>query len=214
MSHYIQLFLLVVMQMYIILNPPSVIAIMLGLTKSSTPDERLQMSKKICLIGGLLLFVFAFLGKFILEDVFQISTEAFQVGGGLFLLTIGLSMLLSQDSDEGEDSNAQENPTKKVDPSSLVITPLATPLLVGPGTITATLVKRAGLDSFGDIVVFYLALLAALILVFFSFVLGCKFSKYLTPSILKVIERLVGLLLTCIAIRSILSGLQTFSANL
>ena len=212
MTHYIQLFFLITLQMYIILNPPSVIAVMLGLSADASMEERLNLSKKVCTVGGGLLLVFAVLGTFILDDVFQISTEAFRVGGGLFLFYVGLSMISSKEHGSGEDSAGDKSETTNI--FSFAVTPLATPLLVGPGTITATLVKRSELTGIGDISVFYLAVAFTLVLVYVSFVVGCKFSKYLTPAILKIVEKLVGLLLMCIAVKSILSGLQTFVSQL
>ncbi|MDR2806857.1 MAG: MarC family protein [Puniceicoccales bacterium] len=202
----IQLFCVTIIQIYIILNPPSVIAVMLGLTNRNTIEERLLISKQVSIIGGLLLFTFAFFGQIILDDVFHISTEAFQVGGGLYLFTIGLSMLLPKNSQISEDTSSSEKSA-----FNFVITPLATPLLTGPGTITAILVKRTEIpDAIPYICAFYGALMVTMILVYCSFFLGCKFSKYLTPFLLEIVEKLVGVLLACIAIKSILKGITTF----
>ncbi|MDR0740852.1 MAG: MarC family protein [Puniceicoccales bacterium] len=208
--NYIQIFCTIIIQIYIILNPPTSITVMLGMSQSNTVIERLQASKQICIVGAILLFAFALFGKVILNDIFCISTEAFQVGGGLFILLIGLSMVTAKnsDSDVKSDSTTQNL-------SSLVITPLATPLLVGPGTMTATLVKRMELpDSFDYAIIFYLALAVTMILVYFTFVLGCKFSKYLQPKVLRVIRKLVGILLLCIGTSAILKGVKVFTQSL
>jgi small neutral amino acid transporter SnatA (MarC family) len=53
-----------------------------------------------------------------------------------------------------------------------------------------------------------------MILVYLSFFLGCKFSKYLTPPVLKIIEKLAGMLITCLAVGSILAGTKAFLQNL
>ncbi|MDR2812269.1 MAG: MarC family protein [Puniceicoccales bacterium] len=209
---YIQTFGAIIVQIYLILNPPTAITILLGISKNSTTAERLQAAKQICTIGCILLFGFALFGQVILNDVFHISTEAFQVGGGLFLLFIGLSMATAKSSDSNSDGESKGSQQKL---SDLVITPLATPLLVGPGTMTATLVKRMELpDSWAYTIIFYLALAVTMFLVYFTFVLGCKFSKYLTPMLLKIIEKLVGILLLCIATSSILSGTKAFLQSL
>ncbi|MDR1366362.1 MAG: MarC family protein [Puniceicoccales bacterium] len=207
---YIQTFGAIVIQIYLILNPPTSITVMLGMSKNSTVAERLQASRQICTIGGTLLFAFALFGQMILNDIFHISTEAFQVGGGLFLFSIGLGMVLSKSS----DGETKDNSTTK-SLSSLVITPLATPLLVGPGTMTASLVKRMELPNSWDYaIVFYLALAVSMILVYFTFILGCKFSKYLKPTFLKIIEKLVGILLICLATSCIFKGAKIFIQSL
>jgi multiple antibiotic resistance protein len=213
---YIQTFFAIIIQIYIILNPPTSITVMLGMSQGNTVIERLQASKQVCVVGSMVLFVFALFGKIILNDIFHISTEAFQVGGGLFIFLIGLSMVTAKNSDDEASSDGKAKSGEKTQNlSSLVITPLATPLLVGPGTMTATLVKRMELpDSWDYAIVFYLALTVTMILVYFTFVLGCKFSKYLKPMILKIIQKLVGILLLCIAISSILKGTEVFIQSL
>lgn len=207
MVEYFNLLVLLTMQFYIILNPPSVVAVMLGLTAESSLEERLELAKRVCKIGGILLFVFSLIGNFILDEVFQISTEAFRVGGGSFLFLVGLSMLISKEQ-EASKEDIQQQKTKDI--FTYAVTPLSTPLLVGPGTITAVLVKRAEMENFGQEIVFFVAIIAAMLLVVVTFIFGCKFSKYFTPAILHIIEKMVGLLLICIAIKSIMAGMSTF----
>ncbi|MDR1590488.1 MAG: MarC family protein [Puniceicoccales bacterium] len=209
--NYIQTFGMIVVQIFIFLNPPTSITVMLGMSHGCTIAERLRAAKQICIIGSMLLVVFALCGKVVLDDIFHISTEAFQVGGGLFIFLIGLTMATSKGSDGGEVQADGE----KQSLSSQIITPLATPLLVGPGAMTATLVKRMELpDSLDWTIVFYLALVVTMLLVYFTYVLCCKFSKYLKPMVLRIIEKLVGLLLLCVGTSAILKGIQIFLGTL
>jgi multiple antibiotic resistance protein len=207
---YIQTFCTIIVQIYLVLNPPTSITIMLGMSQNNTVAERLQASRQICIFGTMLLIAFALFGKVILNDIFRISTEAFQVGGGLFIFLIGLGMVTTTHSDSATENDST---TQKL--SSLVITPLATPILVGPGTMTATLVKRMELpDSLDYTITFYSALATTMVLVYFTFVLGCKFSKYLQPRILRVIQKLVGILLLCIGTSAVLKGVKVFMQSL
>ena len=180
---------------------------MLGLTAQASLEDRLSLAKKVCTIGGILLIIFSFIGNFILDEVFQISTEAFRVGGGSFLFLVGLSMLISKDQEATSDDIKKE---QSKDIFSYAVTPLATPILVGPGTITAVLVKRSEMETFGQDVVFFIAIIASLLLTIGTFIIGCKFSKYFTPAILHIIEKMVGLLLICIAVKSVMAGMTTF----
>ena len=202
---YFQLFCTTVIQMLVILNPPSAGTVILGVTGSLSVKERLAIARKVCIIGSVLLFVFAFFGQIILDSVFHISAAAFQVGGGLYLFTVGLSMA----SNEPEEENLESDAHGKI--NSMIITPLATPLLVGPGSLTATLVERTSLPpGFGYELTFYIALAVTLALVYVCFVLMCKFSKYLTPLILEIIKKLIGIALICIAASSIIKGIGNF----
>ena len=199
----------IVIQMLIILNPPSAAAVMLGVTGNLSVKERLAISQKVCIIGSALLFIFALFGQVILNSIFHISTEAFQVGGGMYLFTIGLAMTFA----EPDEESVSDVDKDKI--YSMIITPLATPLLVGPGTITAVLVTRMGLpEGLGYQLTFYSAVAIALALVYLVFYLACKFSKYLTPLFLKILEKLVGILLMCIAISSVIHGITTFISKL
>jgi multiple antibiotic resistance protein len=209
---YFGLFLETIIQTYVMTCPPSGVAVMFGLTSHDTTAKRLAISKQVCIIAAILLLVFAFLGKFILDDVFHLSTDAFRIGGGLYVFAVGLSMVISKDNERSDDADLE---AKRPDSFSYVITPLATPLVVGPGALTATLVKRMTVpDSLFHSLTFYGGLLTTAVLIYFTFVLGCKFAKFLTPSILKVIEKLAGLLITCLGVGSVLSGTNSFLQNL
>ncbi|MDR1435518.1 MAG: MarC family protein [Puniceicoccales bacterium] len=207
----LNLFFSTTSKMYVILNPVAAIAVMLGLSSRNSVAERINISKQVCTIGGTLLFIFALFGKIILEDIFHISPEAFQVGGGLYLFSIGLSMALSKESDR----QVEDLPSTEKNAFNFIVTPLATPLLTGPGTITATLVQRTELpEGTAPLLVFFGALTVTLFLVYFTFFMGCKFSKYLKPALIKIIERLVGMVMLCLAIGSMLSGATKFLQKL
>ncbi|MDR0351530.1 MAG: MarC family protein [Puniceicoccales bacterium] len=192
---------------YAILAPIIGAAIMIGMTPTATLEERIRISRQACTVAGVLLVIFAIAGNFIMGTVFRISTEAFQVGGGLYLLTISAGMVLKK---EQGDENSQVQPVKPA-ASNVAITPIGTPLLTGPGTITATLVKKSAVCStFSDTVVFFLALVFVMFLCYLTFVVSCKFAKLLTPKILGVIERATGVVLSCMALESIIAGISTF----
>lgn len=222
LANYIQQFQGTAIQMYLMLCPPSVLAVMLGLLPNSTVAERLYVSKRMCLIGTGLLFTFAFFGDIILDHIFHVKGEAFQVGGGLFLFTVGLKLIGAKREEEAQvDENSKKEGSKKAAPSnssanldSLIITPLATPLLVGPATITATISMRLALPA--DLpykITFFSALGVTMVAVYLTFWFGCKFSKFLTPFVLMIAEKLAGLFLLCISIGSILNGMQKFLAT-
>lgn len=194
--------------MYIMLYPPIAAVVLLGMSKSNTVGERLAAARKVCYIVTALLFTFAFFGNCILDSVFHISTEAFQVAGGILLLASGLSMLLAKPAGtEGAE------PTGQLE--ACIVTPLATPMLVGPGTIAATIVKIAALpEGLSYRITFYLALLTALALTYLTFYFACKFSKYLTPTLLGGFERIAGFIVASLAANLLLAGASGFYKSL
>jgi multiple antibiotic resistance protein len=206
-SYGINLLAEVTISIYTILAPIVGAAVMIGMTPSATDAERMHISKQACIVGGALLMVFAVAGNFIMESVFKISTHAFQVGGGLYLLTIAAGMVVKKE----EEVSEAKGEVKPKSLGNIAITPIGTPLLVGPGTITATLVKKSTVcKTSSDMVIFFLALGLVMFLAYLTFVVSCKFAKLLTPKVLGVIEKAIGLILACMALESIMAGISTF----
>ncbi|QLE55638.1 MarC family protein [Nostoc sp. TCL26-01] len=103
------------------------IPIVLALTKGMTPEDRNKVIDKASIIAIAVLLVFAFGGQYILNYL-EISMASLRVAGGLLLLLIALQMLRGEletpITEEGRD---------------VAITPLALPLLAGPGTLTTVM---------------------------------------------------------------------------
>jgi len=111
------------------------IPIVLVLTKGMTPEERNKVIDKAIIVAIAVLLVFAFSGQVILNYL-EISIGSLRVAGGLLLLLIALQMLRGElDTpiiEEGRD---------------VAITPLALPLLAGPGTLTSVMLLMSKSQS-------------------------------------------------------------------
>lgn len=115
-------------QLYAILNPISVIPTYLSLTESLDNDTRRKLlTKATYVVLGLLAF-FSLLGFYLL-GFFGIDVNSLRVGGGILLMVIGIDML-------GDVAQ-----TRRMDPHEVMVVPIASPLLVGPGTLTLLLVS-------------------------------------------------------------------------
>jgi multiple antibiotic resistance protein len=111
------------------------IPIVLILTKGKTPEERNKVIDKAIIVAIAVLLLFAFTGQIILNYL-EISMGSLRVAGGLLLLLIALQMLRGElDTpivEEGRD---------------VAITPLALPLLAGPGTLTTVMLLMSKTQS-------------------------------------------------------------------
>jgi multiple antibiotic resistance protein len=111
------------------------IPIVLILTKGMTPEERNKVIDKAIIVAIAVLLLFAFTGQIILNYL-EISIGSLRVAGGLLLLLIALQMLRGElDTpiiEEGRD---------------VAITPLALPLLAGPGTLTTVMLLMSKSQS-------------------------------------------------------------------
>ena len=139
-----------------------------------------------------------------LLEFFGISRAAFQAAGGLIVVLIGLSMLRSQPAPE------HHNPaTEEADQDSPVkgIVPLGIPLLAGPGTLTVVIADPLAATLPGRLEISLLVLVLTA-LVFAIFVVGERLSSRISASALQVLTKVMGLLLTAIAVVMLFSGFK------
>ena len=139
-----------------------------------------------------------------LLEFFGISRAAFQAAGGLIVVLIGLSMLRSQPAPE------HHNPaTEEADQDSPVkgIVPLGIPLLAGPGTLTVVIADPLAATLPGRLEISLLVLVLTA-LVFAIFVVGERLSSRISASALQVLTKVMGLLLTAIAVEMLFSGFK------
>ena len=136
------------------------------------------------------LAMFALLGPAIFK-LFGITLAAFQVAGGLVLLLSSLDMLRAQKSALKETPEELAEGMSKDD---IAITPLAVPLLSGPGAITTSIVLSGRAQGLPQKAIFF-ALIALVALVsYWTLVLAAESAKKLSPILLNIVTRLMGLL--------------------
>jgi multiple antibiotic resistance protein len=120
-------------QLFAIINPLSVLPTYMIYTETASEDSRTKILNTTALIVIALIFSFALFGQLILNAL-QVTVESFELGGGVLLMVIAIDML------------GGTVRTKTVDMEQVAVVPLATPLLVGPGTMT-TLIVLASAQS-------------------------------------------------------------------
>lgn len=113
-----------------VMDPVGNVPIFLTLTEKKNLAEARRLALRACVRAGIILLVFLFLGNAVL-DAFSISIESFRIAGGLILILIGLQIIF------GFEAASKESLGEEADVSTV---PLATPLIAGPGCITATII--------------------------------------------------------------------------
>jgi multiple antibiotic resistance protein len=147
---------------------------------------------------------FAALGPMIFK-LFGITMPAFQIAGGLVLLLSSLDMIRAQKSPMRETPEEFAEGMTKDD---IAITPLAVPLLAGPGAITTSIVLGGRAQGYGQKAVFFVLIALVGLLSYWVLTLAADSAKKLSPTILNIITRLMGLLLAAIGVQLILSALK------
>jgi len=198
------LFATVFFNLFIIIDPIAAIPLFLTITKENKPVERHAMVFRACVIAFLVLAFFAIIGGKLL-DYFEIKIQAVQIAGGILLFIIGLEMLFGRVS-RTETSEHEEKVAMEKDDVS--ITPLAIPLLAGPGAITAVMLFTHQYGGASGATIVVTALFVVLLLSWVMLRYSEWFQHVIGPIGMKVIGRVMGLILTFVAAQHALNGLQ------
>lgn len=190
----------VFMGFFAINNPIAFLPVFLSSVEGNTKKCKKAIAKRAAIISFIIITLFVILGKYIFQ-VFGITIPAFKITGGLLLFHIGFQMLLSKKSKINQTGDTNLN---NID---VAITPLAIPILAGPGTIvTATnFVTNVGFNYI-IIVISMFGLMSYLS--YLSFSLGDIIIKTIGANVISVVGKLMGLILAIMGIGMIISGIK------
>jgi multiple antibiotic resistance protein len=184
--------------MLITIGPLKAAIVYSTLTAGAATALRRAIAVKTVIVASIVIVVFIVFGEFILR-VFHISLAALKLAGGLILLLFALRMVM------GEDKNSHEPEGPVTD--SIAIYPLAMPLMATPQGIVAVVTlaaARPGLSNMVMLVVISLAIMAFNLLVLLS---ADKILGRHRGGAILVVSRVVGLLLTGLAMQLMILGL-------
>jgi multiple antibiotic resistance protein len=149
-------------------------------------------SEKASIVAGILMIVFLFLGKEIL-NLIGIDVNSFAVAGSLILFFLALEMILGITLYKDEE------------PATAAVVPLAFPLIAGAGTMTTLLSLRAEYEAINIIV----AIVINIVFVFIVLKSSGKIEKFLGKQGINVIRKIFGVILLAIAVKLFASNIQS-----
>lgn len=190
--------------LFVIVDPIATLPAFLAMTERNSSEERIRMAKLASLVTFLILLVFSLVGRLVLK-AFGITMPAFEIAGGVVLMKIALDMLQARRTAIKETPEEEAEGVGKED---IAVTPLAVPMLAGPGAITTVILLSNQATN-----LFYRSILMGNIffvslLTFFVFRLAVGRPSGFSGITLKIITRLMGLLLAAIAVQFILNGVR------
>jgi multiple antibiotic resistance protein len=194
----------ILIPLLIIMDPLGNLPFFLLFTEKNSPQEKRKMAAIASIAACAILFFFCLTGNFVLR-FFGIGLPAFQLAGGFIFFIYSLQMLhlipsgLKTTSEEEKEGVTKEN---------VALVPLATPLLAGPGAITAVLVWQQKPSNTTDIAILLCAIIIACLIVYFVFHSGTWIIRAIGLGGIRVATRLMGLLLAVIAVQFMVSGFQ------
>ncbi len=197
-------FLAVLIPLLFIMDPIGNLPFFIMFTKNKSRPEQNRIALIASTTAALILCLFTLVGHLILK-FFHISLPAFQLAGGLIFFIYALDMLgLIPSGLRTSNEEEQEGMEKQ----SVALVPLGTPLLAGPGAITAVMVWRNELGQAPLLLILLAVVPVACALVYLVFRFAGSITRTLGVGGIRVLTRLMGLLLAVIAVQYVMDGLK------
>ena len=190
---------------FAVIDPIGTIPIFLSLTEQYDYKQKQRIALRGCFVAFFVLIFFGFFGDLILSHL-KISPDTFNIAGGAILFIIAVEMVNGR-RQARKSRAATGSPNAAEELIRISSSPLAVPLLAGPGAITSIMVFgdfTTADTSMLNLTAVCLALATSAIILY----LASWGSRFINLTISTVMSRLVGILLAAIAIQTILNGLN------
>lgn len=189
--------------LFVIVDPIGLIPAFLAMTEHNSIKERVRMAMIASITAFSILILCQILGQRLLTT-FGITLPAFEIAGGIILLIVALDMLQAKRTAVKETHEETDEGIHKHD---VAITPMAIPMLAGPGAITAVILLTNQARDITYHTVLGSNILVVSILIFVILRFAAMRAAMLSVIALKIMSRLMGLLLAALAVQFILNGL-------
>ncbi|MBI1175171.1 MAG: NAAT family transporter [Sideroxydans sp.] len=201
LSHTITVFL----AFFAIMNPVANTPLFLSLTEGDEPAVKRQVAFQSVMIAFALVLLFCLFGRFIFE-MFGITLPAFRIAGGAVVILIGFQMLHGTPSRVHHPSAEVAAETREVQ-LSMAVSPLAMPILAGPGTL-ATAINFSSTSSIADIVITLSDFAVLCLITYVFFLTGERLVTFIGKGGVNVVTRMMGLILAVIGTQMIIEGIH------
>ncbi|QIE59105.1 MarC family protein [Rasiella rasia] len=184
---------------FAITNPISNMTVFLSLTQGADENVKKGINKRANIIAFVIVTVFVLLGKYIFE-LFNISIPAFKITGGILIFYIGFEMLQSKRSNMKHINNVNVD-------ENIAVSPLAIPILAGPGTIVTAMNFVSNVSTLKMLLV--IAIFGTMsLLTYFTFRLSSLIVKVFGNNVISVIGKIMGLIIAIIGTGMIIEGIK------
>jgi MarC family membrane protein len=185
-------------------NPLGAISLFITLTPGESTKTRQKIAKIASFSATLILLVALVAGEWTLA-IFGISVSSFRVGGGILILLMAISMLQAELSPTVQTKEEAEESNRKHD---IAVVPLATPLLAGPGGISTVVVEAHKGTNLGHEMLLGLTIIIIGLCLWMALHLAPLISQRIGKTGINVFTRIMGLILSAIAVEIIANGIK------
>ncbi|AWI24476.1 MarC family NAAT transporter [Flavobacterium pallidum] len=199
-----ELFIYLFAALFSVLNPIGTVPIFVGLTQDDDKKERSRISLWTAIDVFIILIISYFIGQYVLT-FFGISIEALRIAGGLIIVSSGFSLLTGKFSKTREINKEVASDVQKR--NDIALTPLAIPMLAGPGSISLLIAFYQEHHKTEEMLIAVLSILAVAFVIFLILRSGHYLAKILGASGIVAISRIVGFIVIAIGIQYIVSSI-------
>jgi multiple antibiotic resistance protein len=210
MGDFAQFALVTFTSILFLVDPIAVVPTFLAITQGETLERRRETARRACVAAGVLLIVFAAAGNLIFR-AFGITLPAFRIAGGAILWLVAMDMLRGERRTQESEAEIDEGIRK----DDVALTPLAMPMLAGPGAISTVMVLSGQARTPARSAVIYGSIVVTLIISWIMLRIGDRVMSRFGQTGIRVIMRIMGLMLAAVAVQFIVTGIREafFSAE-
>jgi multiple antibiotic resistance protein len=208
MTDFIQVLLGTIVALLPIVNPFSVAITFISLSKDMDDSKRNREAILASVYMTIILVIFLVAGVLIMK-FFGISLPGIKIAGGLIILNIGFKML----NPEYKDLRAINAETRTRSDEDIAFTPLAVPMLSGPGAIAVTIGMAATAGTRLDYAAESLGILVVAVVTYICLRVAGSVKNMLGEYGVNVLTRILGFILICVGVQFIVVGFYDFILN-
>src|SRR5271163_3997621 len=171
------------------------------MTPTDTAEERIRTARIACVVAAAVLLLFAVSGQLVFK-VLGITMPAFQIAASILLLIVALDMLRAQRSRVQETHEEKQAGTEKTE---IAVTPLAIPMLSGPGAISTTILLQNEAKDIPQHIALYGCIAAVAFVSYLILRISARSTRWLNPIVMSIAIRVMGLLLAAVAVQFMLN---------
>ncbi|MDD4993249.1 MAG: MarC family protein [Paludibacter sp.] len=191
--------LTVFMAFFAIMNPIANIPIFVKLTEGQDEKKKKEIAKTSNIVAFLIVLAFILIGQYIFK-IFGLTIPAFKVFGGILIFFIGFDMLQSKKTNVHVEGDASFD-------DGIAISPLAIPILAGPGTIVTAMnfVVKASILYLG-ITVFIFALIV--LMTYYAFIYSSYIVRFVGDKKFVIVGKIMGLIIGVLGANMLIQGIK------
>lgn len=193
---------------FTLINPLGTMPIFMTMTADLDNQQRSKTARKASMVSFITIVIFALSGQ-LLFNFFGISVNSFRVVGGVIFFIMGMDMLQARLG----NVKIKESEIKKY-VNDISITPLAIPMICGPGALTNAIVLMEDANSFEKKIILFFSVFVVMAITYLILLSASKIIKLLGETGNNVMMRLMGLIVMVIAVEFFFSGLKPIILNI